>query len=194
MSSKKTTFAGQMNDEMLKISDKTFEIFITQEEIAKEIDQLAEVLNTTYAGKEIVFIAVLNGAFMFAADLMKRITLPCEITFVKVSSYQGLHSTGRVDEVIGLTTDVRNKHVVILEDIVDTGITMEKLFTLISVDEPASMEIATLLFKPEAFQGKHTPKFIGFSIPNKFVVGYGLDYNEFGRNTKHIYQLKGAAQ
>jgi hypoxanthine phosphoribosyltransferase len=183
-----------MNDEMLKISDKTFEIFIRQEEIESEIDQLAKQLNADYSGKEVVFIAVLNGSFMFAADLMKRITLPCEITFVKVSSYQGMHSTGRVDEVIGLSTDVKNKHVVILEDIVDTGITMEKLFTLISVDEPASIEITTLLFKPEAFKGKHTPKYIGFSIPNKFVVGYGLDYNELGRNTKHIYQLKGVAQ
>ena len=153
---------------------------------------MAALLNEEYAGKEVVFIAVLNGAFMFASDLMKRITLPSEITFVKVSSYQGMNSTGRVDEVIGLTTSIKDKHVVLIEDIVDTGITMNKLFTLLSVEHPASLKIATLLYKPEAFQGKHAPDYVGFSIPNSFVVGYGLDYNEHGRNTEHIYQLTGS--
>lgn len=179
---------------MLKLHDKTFEIFIRKEEIASEVESMAKELNERYEDKDVVFIAVLNGAFMFAADLMKHITLPCEITFVKVSSYKGMNSSGRVDEVIGLNTSLKDKHVIILEDIVDTGITMEKLFTLISVEHPASVSIATLLYKPEAFRGKHTPNFIGFSIPNKFVVGYGLDYNELGRNTEHIYQLKGEAQ
>ena len=153
---------------------------------------MAALLNEEYAGKEVVFIAVLNGAFMFASDLMKRIALPSEITFVKVSSYQGMNSTGRVDEVIGLTTSIKDKHVVLIEDIVDTGITMNKLFTLLSVEHPASLKIATLLYKPEAFQGKHAPDYVGFSIPNSFVVGYGLDYNEHGRNTEHIYQLTGS--
>lgn len=176
---------------MLQLNDKTFEIFIQKEKIQQEIAALAARLERDYAGKDLVFIAVLNGAFMFAADLMKSFSLPCEITFVKMSSYQGMHSSGRVDEVIGLMTSVKDKHVVILEDIVDTGITMEKLFTLLSVEKPASLEIATLLFKPEAFKGTHTPTYIGFSIPDKFVVGYGLDYNELGRNTEHIYQLKG---
>lgn len=178
---------------MLQLHDKTFEIFLSEEEIQSEIKSLGMRINKDYAGKDVVFIAVLNGAFMFAADLMKTVTIPCEITFVKVSSYQGMNSTGRVDEVIGITRSIKNKHVVILEDIVDTGITMEKLFTLLSVEHPASIEIAALLFKPEAFKGKHTPSYIGFSIPNKFVVGYGLDYNELGRNTQHIYQLKGEA-
>jgi hypoxanthine phosphoribosyltransferase len=178
---------------VLQLHDKTFEIFLSEEEIQSEIKSLGMRINKDYAGKDVVFIAVLNGAFMFAADLMKTVTIPCEITFVKVSSYQGMNSTGRVDEVIGITRSIKNKHVVILEDIVDTGITMEKLFTLLSVEHPASIEIAALLFKPEAFKGKHTPSYIGFSIPNKFVVGYGLDYNELGRNTQHIYQLKGEA-
>lgn len=178
---------------MLQLHDKTFEVFIRNEEIQSEIISLAKRINADYAGKEVVFIAVLNGAFMFAADLMKQVTLPSEITFVKVSSYQGMNSSGRVDEVIGLNRSIKNKHVIILEDIVDTGITMEKLFTLLAVEHPASIEIAALLYKPEAFKGKHTPTYIGFSIPNKFVVGYGLDYNELGRNTQHIYQLKGEA-
>ncbi len=181
----------KLDEEVLQLNDKTFEIFIPKEKIQSEISALAARLERDYAGKEIVFIAVLNGAFMFAADLMKYFRASCEITFVKVSSYQGMHSSGRVDEVIGLTTSIKDKHVVIIEDIVDTGITMEKLFTLLSVEKPASLEIATLLFKPEAFKGTHTPTYIGFSIPNKFVVGYGLDYNELGRNTEHIYQLKG---
>ena len=182
-----------MNDETLKLYDKTFEIFIRNEEIVPEIKSLAKELNEEYAGKDVVFVAVLNGAFMFAADLMKEVSLPSEITFVKVRSYAGMNSSGRVDEVIGIMSPLKDKHVVIIEDIVDTGITMEKLFTLINAEKPASVKIATLLYKPEAFKGKHTPNFIGFSIPDKFVVGYGLDYNELGRNTKHIYQLKGDA-
>lgn len=176
---------------MLQIEDKTFEVFLSDSEIQTEVQALARQIVADYQGKDVVFVAVLNGAFMFAADLMKSIDIPSTITFVKVKSYHGTTTSGRVDEVIGLTDSVKDKHVVIIEDIVDTGITMEKLFTLLSVEEPASIEIATLLYKPEAFKGKHTPKYIGFSIPNKFVVGYGLDYNELGRNTKHIYQLKG---
>lgn len=176
---------------MLQLHDKTFEIFIQEEAILAEIRLMADKLNNEYAGKDVVFIAVLNGAFMFAADLMKYIGFDAEISFVKMSSYHGLNSTGRVDEVIGLNRPIKGKHVVVLEDIVDTGVTMEKLFSLLQAEQPQSVEIATLLYKPAAFKGKHTPKYIGFSIPDKFVVGYGLDYNEFGRNTKHIYQLKG---
>lgn len=176
---------------MLQLHDKTFDIFIQEEEILSAIRLMATKLNNDYAGKDVVFIAVLNGAFMFAADLMKHIDFSTEISFVKMSSYHGLNSTGRVDEVIGLNRSIKGKHVVILEDIVDTGVTMEKLFSLLQAEHPAHVEIATLLYKPAAFKGKHTPKYIGFSIPDKFVVGYGLDYNELGRNTKHIYQLKG---
>lgn len=188
---KNLNFGQNSGHEVLQIHDKTFDIFIHQEEIQAEIASLAQTLNQSYEGKDVIFLAVLNGAFMFAADLMKRITLPCEISFVKVSSYQGMHSSGRVDEIIGLNTPIKDKHVIILEDIVDTGITMDKIMTLLSVEHPASIKITTLLYKPEAFKGKHQPDFVGFSIPNSFVVGYGLDYNEHGRNTEHIYQLKG---
>lgn len=175
---------------MIHLNDKTFEVFIREDEIFKEISSLAETINNEYQGKEIVFIAILNGAFMFASDLIKCITVPCEISFVKVSSYTGTTSKGRVDELIGLNTDLENKHVIILEDIVDTGITIDKIITLMNAETPASVKVCTLLYKPTAFLGKKEPDYVGFSIPNKFVVGYGLDYNEKGRNLKEIYQLK----
>lgn len=175
---------------MIHLNDKTFEVFIREDEISKEISCLAETINKEYQDKEIVFIAILNGAFMFASDLIKSITNPCEISFVKVSSYSGTTSKGRVDELIGLNMDLENKHVIILEDIVDTGITIDKIITLMSAESPASVKVCTLLYKPSAFLGKKEPDFVGFSIPNKFVVGYGLDYNEKGRNLREIYQLK----
>lgn len=175
---------------MIHLNDKTFEVFIHEVEILKEISSLADTINSEYQGKEIVFIAILNGAFMFASDLIKSISNPCEISFVKVSSYSGTSSKGRVDELIGLNTDLENKHVIILEDIVDTGITIDKIITLMKAESPASIKVCTLLFKPSAFLGKKEPDYVGFSIPNKFVVGYGLDYNEKGRNLREIYQLK----
>jgi adenylate kinase len=175
---------------VIQIRDKKFVPFITAKEIEREVTSLASTLNKEYAGKDVIFIAILNGAFMFASDLFKEITLPSAISFIKVSSYSGMNTTGRVDEIIGLTTDIKNKHVVILEDIVDTGITIEKVKKLMWSEEPASIETCTLLFKPDAFQEKEIPKFIGFSIPNRFVVGYGLDYDELGRNLGEIYQLK----
>lgn len=187
---KKTTFVLKFSKKVIQIHDKSFELFIAQDEIKSEINSLGKILNTDYAGKEVIFIAILNGAFMFASDLMKVVTLPCEVSFVKVSSYQGMNSTGRVDELIGLTSNLKGKHVVLVEDIVDTGITMDKLFTLLQAEHPESIEIVTLLYKPEAHKGKHVPKYVGFSIPNSFVVGFGLDYNEHGRNLPEIYQLK----
>lgn len=190
---KNRIFGKNFSVKVLQIHDKTFDIYLRSEQIQSKVAEIAAALNEAYAGKETVFIAVLNGAFMFASDLMKHITLPCEITFVKVSSYQGMHSSGRVDEVIGLTSSIRDKHVVIIEDIVDTGITMDKIHTLLAAEHPASLKIASLLFKPEAFKGKNPPDFTGFSIPDAFVVGYGLDYNEHGRNTEHIYQLTGSS-
>ena len=176
---------------MIQILDKTFETFISPEKIQEEIGNLAQKINQDYAGKEVLFIAVLNGSFMFASDIFKKINIPCEISFVKVSSYKGTQTTGRVDELIGLNTDITNKHVIILEDIVDTGITIDKIFTLLRAHQPSSVKIATLLFKPDAFKGKNEPHYVGFTIPNVFVVGFGLDYNEKGRNLEAIYQLKG---
>jgi hypoxanthine phosphoribosyltransferase len=175
---------------VIQVNDKSFEVFINEAEISKEISSLADKINNEYQGKEVIFIAILNGAFMFASDLIKLITISCEISFVKVSSYNGTSSKGRVDELIGLNAKIEGKHVIILEDIVDSGITIDKIKTLMSTEDPASVKVCTLLYKPMAFLGKKEPDYIGFSIPNKFVVGFGLDYNEKGRNLREIYQLK----
>ena len=175
---------------MIQINDKSFDVFIQESEIAAKILEISSSINAEYKDKELVFIAILNGAFMFASDLMKNITIPCEISFVKVSSYEGMSTSGRVDELIGLNTNIENKHVIIIEDIVDTGITIDKIRTLLTIEYPASLKVCTLLYKPSAFAGKHAPELVGFSIPNKFVVGYGLDYDEKGRNLKEIYQIK----
>lgn len=175
---------------MIQLLDKSFEVFICEDELSKEISVIAETINNEYIDREVIFIAILNGAFMFASDLMKSINLSCEISFVKVCSYQGTTTSGRVDELIGLNTKIENKHVIILEDIVDTGITIDKIKTLLNIENPSSIKVCTLLYKPTAFLGKIEPDFVGFSIPNKFVVGFGLDYNEKGRNLREIYQLK----
>jgi hypoxanthine phosphoribosyltransferase len=176
---------------VIQINDKSFEVFIHENELQEKIKSLAARINDEYQGKEVIFIAILNGAFMFAADLLKSITLPCEISFVKVSSYHGGMSTsGRVDELIGLNASIENKEVIILEDIVDSGITIDKIITLLKAESPASVRVCTLLYKPDAFKGKKAPELVGITIPNKFVVGYGLDYDEKGRNLREIYQLK----
>lgn len=175
---------------MIQLNDRYFEVFIKEEELQKEVSSLANKINCDYHGKEVLFLAVLNGSFMFASDLVKQINGNCEISFVKVSSYSGTISSGRVDELIGLTSSVENRHVIVLEDIVDSGLTIDKIVSLLKADSPLSVKVCTLLFKPEAFKGKQHPDYIGFSIPNSFVVGYGLDYDEKGRNLKEIYQLK----
>lgn len=175
---------------MVKIKDKQFELFISEEEILSEVRSLGSKLSETYRDKEIVFLAMLNGAFMFASDLMKMISIPCKVSFVKVSSYQGMNSTGKITELIGINEDLEGKHVVVVEDIVDTGTTIEGILPEIENSGAASVQVCTLLFKPEAFKGNRKPEFIGFSIPNKFVVGYGLDYDGYGRNLNAIYQLK----
>ena len=126
---------------------------------------------------------------MFTSDLMKNIDLDCEVSFVKVKSYSGTTSTGEVNEIIGMTSSVSNKHVVILEDIVDSGLTLDKIKLLIAKENPKSLKTCALMFKPEAFKGQYKPEYIGFSIANEFVVGYGMDYNEKGRNLEDIYLL-----
>lgn len=175
---------------MIRILDKTFDVFIEEDELQAEIRSLAEQINKDFEGQVVLFIAVLNGAFMFAADLMKSISLECEISFVKMSSYKGVQSTGEVNELIGLNADLKGKKVILLEDIVDTGLTMDKILSLVESHEPSSVKICTLLYKPTAFKGKNEPHYVGFSIPDAFVVGYGLDYNERGRNLGSVYQIK----
>ncbi len=174
----------------VQIEDKEFELYIRSEEIQQAINNVAERIKTDYQGKDVIFVGVLNGAFMFVSDLLKKVDFKCEISFIKVASYEGTVSTGKVHELIGLVNDIKDKHVIILEDIVDTGLTLDKIFSIIDHDEPSSLEVATLLYKPEAFNGKHPPKYVGMQIPNEFIVGFGLDYLEFGRNTRDIYKLK----
>lgn len=174
----------------VQIQDKSFVSFISNESIYIEISRLAALVNKEFKGEKVIFVAVLNGAFMFASDLVKEIKLDCEITFVKVCSYKGTETTGRVDELIGLTKSLTNENVIILEDIVDTGITMDKIYKIIELEEPKTIKVCTLLYKREAHKGKVKPDYVAFEIENKFVVGYGLDYNEEGRNFKEIYQIK----
>lgn len=174
---------------MIKLYDKQFKDYISAREIEHVVERLAAQINRDYAGKNPLFIAILNGCFMFASDLMKKIELDCEISFIKVSSYDGVSSTGEVAELIGLTQDLTNRDVILLEDIIDTGLTLEKVLNSLESKEIGSISIATLLFKPSIFNKNYPIQYVGKNIPNKFVVGYGLDYNQSGRNLKEIYQL-----
>tara|TARA_B110000305_G_scaffold241047_1_gene313593 strand:- start:6530 stop:7069 length:540 start_codon:yes stop_codon:yes gene_type:complete len=174
----------------LRLLDKTFSPYLNADEIALRVKHLAEDLERDYASRKVLFVSVLNGAFMFTSDLMKALDLSLEISFIKVSSYEGMASTGKVKEIIGLKNSVEGRHVIVLEDIVDTGTTAEKVLGLLNAQNPASLEICTLLFKKSEFKGNTPPKYVGFEIPNKFVVGYGLDYDESGRNLSELYQLK----
>jgi hypoxanthine phosphoribosyltransferase len=174
----------------MNIKDKSFSIFIQQEKIEKRVKEMAEQISSDYSDKELLFIPILNGAFLFASDLIKEITIPCQVSFVKVSSYHGTSTTGVIKSVIGLERDLKGKHVILIDDIVDTGLTMDAVVKDIHVLNPDSIEIATLLLKPEAFQNQFDLKYVGFTIPNSFVVGYGLDYEGYGRNLKDIYHIK----
>jgi hypoxanthine phosphoribosyltransferase len=174
---------------VVQIHELSFAPYIDQAQIQTRIIALAKEIDAQFTGKDPLFLAVLNGAFLFAADLIRQVNCQPEISFVKVSSYQGTQSSGRVDELIGLQTSLKDRHVIVLEDILDTGVTMDKIFTLLDSEQPASISICALLMKPEAYKGKHKPDFIGFEIPDAFVVGYGLDYKELGRELKSIYQL-----
>lgn len=174
----------------MKVKDKNFAPFISEEEIADKVQQLAKKINKDYKGTNPLFIAILNGSFIFASDLMKEITLECEVSFIKLSSYTEMASSGSVKELIGINENVFNRDVVIIEDIVDTGNTMKVVLDEFKERGVKSVEIASLLVKPEALENSIDIKYIGFEIPNKFVVGYGLDYDGFGRNKKAIYQIK----
>lgn len=175
---------------MIKLKDKEFTVFIPHDQIMIRIKELASQISHDYEGKFPLFIAILNGSFMFASDLVKNIETLCEITFVKIASYQAMHSTGTVTELIGLGEEIAGRHVIILEDIVDTGITMHQVLINLAHKNPLSVQIATLLFKPAALQKEINLKYIGFEIPAKFVVGYGLDYDALGRNLKDLYVLR----
>ncbi len=177
-----------MNEVNLK--DKTFEVFISDTEIAEIVHSISNQINNSGV-KDPLFIAVMNGAFLFAADVMRNITISnAEISFIKLSSYEGTETTGKVDELIGVSDDISGRNIIVLEDIIDTGITLEKIISLLKKEEVADIKVATLLFKPDAYTKDIHIDFIGKSIPNDFVVGYGLDFDEIGRNLPHIYKLK----
>ena len=174
----------------ISIKDKQFELFIKQEVIEQGIKRVAHQMNTELEGKNPVFLAVLNGAFMFAGELMKEVAVPSEITFVRLASYQGTTTTQHVQEVLGLNESIKGRVVVIVEDIVDSGNTMVALLAELEKHEPAEVKIATLLFKPAALQQDLSPDYVELEIPNDFIVGYGLDYDGYGRNLKDIYKVK----
>lgn len=174
----------------VQVLDKTFEPFLDAEKIQIEIRRIAASINQDYAGKKPLFIAILNGSFMFAADLFRLITIDAEICFIKLASYKGTKSTGQVITAIGLDVDIHNRHLIILEDIVDTGKTLSQFIPQLHHQQPQSLELAVLLHKPEATVHPVPIRYLGFTIPDKFVVGYGLDYNGYGRNLPEIYRLK----
>ena len=171
------------------IKDKTFQTSISEDEILKHVKAVAERINHDMADKHPLFLAVLNGAFVFAADLMRFITIPCEISFVKLASYQGTISTGIIREVLGINEDLTDRHVIIIEDIVDTGLTMKQMIESLGTRNPASVHICTLLLKPDKLKVDLDIEYAAMEIPNDFIVGYGLDYDQEGRNLRDIYKI-----
>ena len=174
---------------LITIHDTKFKLYLSEEQLQFQIKAMADAINKDYQSKQVVFIAILNGSFMFAADIFKHFTLDCEISFIKLASYKGLNSSGDVTTAIGLDIDLHNRHVVILEDIIDTGKTLHYFLPQLQHHHPASLKIATLLHKAEMTKYEVPIDYTGFVIPNKFLVGYGLDYDGLGRNYKEIYQL-----
>ncbi|MCK5137531.1 MAG: hypoxanthine phosphoribosyltransferase [Bacteroidales bacterium] len=178
-----------MQKEIVRVHDKQFELFIPETVIQKEVTRIAMEMNQDLTDKDPIFLGILNGAFMFASDLYKQLTFPCQITFLKLASYSGTKSTGTVKQLIGINRDLKNRVVVVLEDIVDTGVTLETIIRQLSGYQPAEIRVATFLHKPEATVREVKLDYVGIEIPNDFILGYGLDYDGYGRNFKEIYQL-----
>ena len=175
--------------ETIKIHDKWFRTSYTETEILKHIKEVADRINNDMKGKNPLFLAVLNGSFMFAADLMKMINIPCEISFVKLASYEGTMSTGKIKEVFGINEDISGRTIIIVEDIVESGLTMKRMIDTLGTRNPESVHICTLLLKPERLQVNLNIEYAAMKIPNDFIVGFGLDYDRQGRNLRDIYTL-----
>jgi hypoxanthine phosphoribosyltransferase len=173
----------------IQVHDKTFKPYLLEEQLAERISELAKTITTDYKDKNPMFIGILNGSFMFASDLFKQIATPASISFIKLASYKGTSSTGTVITAIGLEENLHGKDIILVEDIVDTGKTMTEFIPTLLQQNPASVRICTLLQKPDALKYPLDVHYVGFSIPNKFVVGYGLDYDGLGRNYPAVYQL-----
>lgn len=174
---------------VVKIKDKTFKTSIPEAEILEKVKVVADRINKDFEGKKPVFLAVLNGSFIFAADLMRMITIPSEISFVKYASYEGTSSTGKMKELVGMNQDLAGRHVIIVEDIVDSGFTMAHMIEDLKKHNPASVEICSLLVKPGNLKVNLDINYAVMEIPNDFIVGYGLDYDQEGRNLRDIYTI-----
>lgn len=178
----------------IKIADKEFEILLENDNIAKRTRLIGIQINLDYEHKCPIFIGVLNGSFLFMADLVKEVTLPCEMAFIRVSSYKDTQSTGEIKEVFGLPENLKDRDIIIVEDIVDTGFTLGYILKEVYQQQPASVRVCSLLLKPEALKAPiEELEYVGFEVANEFVVGYGLDYNGLGRNLNHIYKAKTVA-
>jgi hypoxanthine phosphoribosyltransferase len=175
--------------ELIQVHDKEFRLFIREAEIQKEVARIAGEMNRDLANRDPIFLGILNGAFMFASDLYKQLDFPCQITFLKLASYSGTYSTGSVKQLIGIGQDLKDRVVVVLEDIVDTGVTLETIIRQLSGYQPREIRVATFLHKPDAALTEVNLDYVGMHIPNDFIIGYGLDYDGYGRNFKEIYQL-----
>ena len=174
---------------IIQVHDKKFRLYLSEEEIQREVSRIAFEMNRDLAESDPIFLGILNGAFMFAADLYKQLDFPCQITFLKMASYSGTYSTGSVKQLIGIGQDLKDRVVVVLEDIVDSGVTLETIIRQLSGYQPREIRVATLLHKPEAAVTKVRLDYVGLEIPNDFILGYGLDYDGYGRNYREIYQL-----
>lgn len=173
----------------IKIKDKTFKVSIPEAQIKARVKELAQQMSRDLEGKNPLFLGVLNGAFIFAADLMREMTIPCEISFVKLASYQGTTSTGSIKEIIGINEDLTGRTVVIVEDIVESGLTIRRMMDQLGTRNPASVQVCTLFFKPERLKEDLKLDYVAFEIPNDFILGYGLDYDQQARGLKDIYTL-----
>ena len=174
---------------LIQVNDKKFVPYLTAAQIDEQVKRLGQEINADYHGKRPLFIAILNGSFMFASDLFKELTIEAEICFIKLASYKGTKSTGQVITSIGLDATLTDRHVVILEDIVDTGKTLHEFLPQLVNQQPASLKIAALLHKPDALAFPVKIDYLGFNVPDKFLLGYGLDYDGFARNLREIYRL-----
>ncbi len=174
---------------VIQVRDKQFAVSIPEEKIREQVKRVAAEINRDYVGQHPIFLAVLNGSFIFAADLLREVVLPCEISFVRLASYEGMGSTGEIREIMGLNVDITGRPVIIVEDIVDTGLTMAHMLETLRKHNPSNIDICTLLLKPEKLQVNLDIRYCCMEIPNEFVVGYGLDYDGYGRNSRDIYTL-----
>lgn len=174
---------------MKQLGDRKFQPYISCNKIQQRIAELGNEINIAYEGKELVIISVLNGSFIFTADLVRQIEIPVDLRFIRVSSYQSEQSSGKVTQILGLTGAIKDKHVLVIEDIIDTGLTIAEIHNQLIEQQPASIEVASLLLKEDVYRGKIKINYLGFAIPNRFVVGYGLDLDGFGRNWPEIYQV-----